>query len=105
MDVCINKPFKAILRKCWVSYSTIKLPAPTRQDMVDWIEKALNYLLEDPEIVIRFFDVCGIASTDPKKVRSAPFYQGCMEKAIANLNMDSLEDEEEDPFDLLDEDP
>ena len=51
-------------------------------------------------MVSRSFDVCGIASTDPKKVRSAPFYQGCIEKATANLNMDSLEDEEEDPFDL-----
>ena len=32
--------------------STIKLPAPTRQDMVDWIEKAHNYLLEDPDLSI-----------------------------------------------------
>ena len=53
-------------------------------------------------MVSRSFDVCGIASMDPKMVHSAPFYQECMEigKATANLNMDSLEDEEEDPFDL-----
>ena len=40
---------------------------------------------------------------DPKKVRSAPFYQGCMEigKATENLNMDNLEDEEEDTFDSM----
>ena len=47
MDVCINKPFKAILRKCWVTYISkiieqmpattpddFKLPPPSRQDMV-----------------------------------------------------------------------
>ena len=55
MDVCINKPFKAILRKCWVEHvnkavekmstptpSDYKLPPPTRQDMVDWVEKAFQ---------------------------------------------------------------
>ena len=48
MDVCINKPLKAILRKCWVNYISkliekmpattpddFKLPPPSRQDMVD----------------------------------------------------------------------
>jgi len=55
MDVCINNPFKAILRKCWVEHvskavekiptltsNDYKLPPPSRQDMVDWVEKAYN---------------------------------------------------------------
>ena len=53
MDVCINKPFKAILPKCWVNHISkiieqmpattpddFKLPPPSRQDMVDWVEEA-----------------------------------------------------------------
>ena len=51
MDVCINKPFKAILRKCWVEHVSkviekmpepsskpdFKLPPPSKQDIVDFI--------------------------------------------------------------------
>ena len=57
MDVCINKPFKAILRKFWVEHvnkavekmpspspSYYKLPQPTRQDMVDWVEKVFQII-------------------------------------------------------------
>ena len=54
MDVCINKPFKAILQRCWVEHvfkaiekmptppptSDYKLPPPTRQDIIDWVEEA-----------------------------------------------------------------
>ena len=55
MDVCINKPFKGILRKCWVNYISkiieqmpattpddFKLPPPSRQDMVDWVGRHTN---------------------------------------------------------------
>ena len=51
MDVCINKPFKAILPKCWMEYVSeminkehVQLPPPSREDMVDWVEKAFNYI-------------------------------------------------------------
>ena len=58
MDVCINKPFKAILRKCWVNYissvvetlpdasqhPSYKIPTPTRQQKVDWVKEAFDYL-------------------------------------------------------------
>ena len=47
MDVCNNKPF--ILRKCWVEYVAEmieekhdQIPPPSRQHMVDWVEKAYN---------------------------------------------------------------
>ena len=53
MDVCISKPFKAILRKCWVEYVSviinkehIQLSPPSRQDMVDWVEKAFKDTLK-----------------------------------------------------------
>ena len=54
MDVCINKPFKAILRKCWVEYVSemiskehAQLPPPSRQNMVHWVEKAFKYISND----------------------------------------------------------
>ena len=65
MDVYLNKPFKAILRKCWVNYissvvetfpdasqySSFKIPTPTRQQMVDWMKKAYDYLTRNQETV------------------------------------------------------
>ena len=110
MDVCINKPFKAILRKCWVEHvnkavekmstptpSDYKLPPPTRQDMVDWVEKAFQIISDDKDMIMKSFDVCGITTTDPSKVRSGEFYSKCMEKAITILDSDDTED---DPFTL-----
>ena len=58
MDVCLIKPFKVILQKCWVNYissvvetfpdtsqgPSFKIPTPARQQMVDWVKEAFNYL-------------------------------------------------------------
>ena len=45
------------------------------------------------------FDVCGITTTNPAKVRSGDFYAKCMEKAKSILdNNDSDTDTEDDPF-------
>ena len=82
MDVCLNKPFKAILRKCWVNYissvvesfsdasqyPSFKIPTPTRQQMVDWVKKAFNYLTRNQEMVKHSFEICGITVSDTKKV-------------------------------------
>ena len=52
MNVYLNKPFKPLLRRCWVKYaasvaesfpdansnSSFKLPVPTRQNMIDWVK-------------------------------------------------------------------
>ena len=65
IDVCLNKPFKAVLRKCWVNYissvvetfpdasqdPSFKIPTPTRQQMVDWVKEALDYLTRNQEMV------------------------------------------------------
>ena len=75
MDVCINKPFKANLRKCWVGYvakmideKDDQIPSPSRQHMFDWVEEAYNAISSDIGMVKRSFDVCGITSTDKNKV-------------------------------------
>lgn len=47
-------------------------------------------------MVKRSFEVCGITSSDPVKIRDGAFYQKCIEKAQDELDMD--EDENDDPF-------
>ena len=89
MDVCLNKPFKAILRKCWVNYISSaveafpdasqdsKIPTPTWQQMVDWVKEAFDYLTRNQEKVKHSFGVCGITVSDTEKVRNADFYKQC----------------------------
>ena len=100
MDVCINKPFKAILRKCWVEYVSeminkehVQLPPPSHQDMVDWLEKALNCISNNTQMFSRSFDVCSITTTDSSKVRSGSFYKSCMVNASKHLQNDEEEDD------------
>ena len=44
------------------------------------------------------FEVCGISSSDPQKVRNGKFYKECMEKALGDLNDEDLDESEKDPF-------
>ena len=44
------------------------------------------------------FEVCGISSSDPQKVRNDKFYKECMEKALGDLSDEDLDESEEDPF-------
>ena len=48
-------------------------------------------------MVRRSFEVCGITSSDPEKVRSGEFFQKCMEKVQDSLNADK-DDEKDYPF-------
>ena len=80
MDACINKTFKVILRKCWVEYVSemtnkerVQLSHRSHQDMVDWVEKAFNYISSDTQMFIRSFHICGINTADSSKVRNGPF--------------------------------
>ena len=49
-------------------------------------------------MVMRSFDVCGITTSDPAKVRSGSFYEKCMRNAKNIIEANELEDE--DPFEL-----
>ena len=102
MDVCLNKPFKAILRKCWVNYisnasqdPSFKIPTPTRQQMVDWVKKAFDYLTRNQEMVKHSFEVCGITVSDNEKVRNADCYRRCMKDALESLG-NEVEEEDDD---------
>lgn len=92
MDVCINKPFKAILRKYWLEYVSEMIdedhgtiPPPSRQDMVDWVEKAYNAISSDVNMVKRYFDVCGITTSDTSKVRNGKFHEKVVWKMPTNI--------------------
>ena len=111
MDVCISKPFKAILGKCWVNYISkiieqmpvttpddFKFPPPSRQDMIDWVEEAYKLISSDKDMVIRSFDVCGITTSNPAKVRSGSLNEKCMRNAKSIIEANELECE--DPFEL-----
>ena len=117
MDVFLNKPFKAVSRRCWVTYvanvvesfpdansdSSFKLPVSTRQNMIDWVKKGYDSLVQDQGMVKKSFEVCGISSTDTGKVRNGDFFKQCMEKALRNLEADEGNDIGEDPFELYDQ--
>ena len=98
MDVCISKPFKAILCKCWVTYISkiIEQMPATAPD--DWVEEVYRLISSDKDMVKRSFDVCGITTSDPAKVRSGSFYDKCMRNAKSVIEANELEDE--DQFEL-----
>ena len=73
-----------------------KLPPASQQDMIDWVEEAYKLISSDKDMVMRSFDVCGITTSDPAKVRS--FYEKCMRNAKSIIEANELEDE--DPFEL-----
>ena len=115
--MCLNKPFKAVLRRYWVKYvasavesfpdaisdSSFKLPVPARQNMIDWVKEGYDSLVQDQEMVKKSSEVCGISFTDTGKVRNGNFFKQYMEKALQNLEADEGNDIDEDPFELYDQ--
>ena len=101
MDVCLNKPFKAILKKYRVNYisSVVKIPTPTRQQMVDWVKEAFDYLTLNKEMFKHSFEVCRITVSDTEKVGNTDFYKRCMKDALESLG-NEVEEEDDDPFTL-----
>ena len=59
--------------------------APVRQDMLGRVEKSFNYSSVDSNMASKSFHVCGITLMYSRKVCSASFYQGCMEKTTAKF--------------------
>ena len=49
-------------------------------------------------MIVRGFDVCGITSTDPSKVRNDMFYQNIMKKVLEEMKDYSEELIDDDPF-------
>ena len=67
--------------------------------MIGWVDAAYQNLSLNPTSIQNSFEVRGITSSDPQKVRKNEFYQLCMEKALADL--EEPEKDDKDPFDSL----
>lgn len=72
--VCLNKPFKNSLRNSWQQYmidetdklqetDNIKIPPPSRQHIVDWVETAWRAIAQKKDQVAKSFLVTGISNT------------------------------------------
>ena len=73
LDVSINKPIKTSMRASWTEYiqaeskllvskEITKLRPPTKQDIIDWLEKAVNNVGKRRELVAHSFKVIGISN-------------------------------------------
>ena len=47
----------------------VQLLPTSRQEMVDWLEKAFSFISNDTQMVSRSLDVCGITTTDSSNAR------------------------------------
>ena len=116
LDVCINKPFKCVLRNCWEDYvvdivtnlseeeqnsDKFRLTSPFRQAIVNWVAEGFSYLQAHPEMKEKYFSVCGITTHNPQKVRNDKFLRSIMQNVNEKVHEEEeglLEECEEDPF-------
>ena len=112
--MCINRPFKGVLRNSWEEYvgnivtnlteteqqsESFELPPPSRQDIVNWIAEGIEYLKKHPKMIKGSFSVCGITTTDQNKIRNDEFLKQIMQSVNEKLlnNEEQILDDE-DPF-------
>ena len=115
LDVCINKPFKGVLRNCCEDYvadivtnlleeeqnsGKFKLPSPSRQAIINWVAEDFSYLQSHPEMIEKSFSVYGIRTHNLQKVRNDEFLRSIMQ----NVN-EKIHEEEEGLLEKCDEDP
>lgn len=72
LDVSINKPFKAELRKEWTAYMRTasqklsvgeKVKAATKELVIKWLENACDYISSNRTLIMKSFLVCGISNS------------------------------------------
>ncbi len=77
LDVCLNKPFKGVLRQRWIQYIDAqvasasaspeappnKLKTAPKETICDWIKDGLDYLKDHNDNVKKSFLVCGITNS------------------------------------------
>ena len=59
--------------------------------------KGYDYLVSKKEMVRRAFEVCGVVTTDPSKVRNDEFHVNIMKEVVDELKYWEAE-EDDDPF-------
>lgn len=107
LDVCLNKPFKSILRRKWVEFidsqvatdlNPEKLTAASKQKCCEWIREGVDYIQDHEEMVKKAFLVCGISNA----LDGSQNHLISCSKQLPNLELPYL-DESNNPF-LDDED-
>lgn len=72
LNVSLNKPFKSYVKQYWSDYvieqsswlpTQKKLKPPQKQNVSSWISPGLKQLQKKPDMVVRSFQACGIASS------------------------------------------
>ena len=115
LDVCINKPFKGVLCKCWEDYvadivtnlleeeqnsEKFKLPSPSREAVINWVAEGFSYLQSHPEMMEKYFSVCGVTTQNPRKMTNDKFLRSIMQNVNQKIHEEEelLEECDEDPF-------
>ena len=72
LDVSINKPLMSELRRSWTGYirdaskvgrdTGERVKSASKETVVNWIESAVNSLIERPDMVRKSFKACGISN-------------------------------------------
>ena len=67
--------------------------------VVDWVQQGYTYLLEKRKMIKRGFEMCGVTSNDPERVRNESFYKEIMARVQEKLkSYDEDELVNNDPF-------
>ena len=107
LDVCVNKPFKQLLKASWAQYlkravsSTqdgTKVKTATRQEVTDWIVSAWQAMKEKRELIRKSFQVCALIESSPSVVRKDDVVRRALEKVQKELQQDVEDFDTEDPF-------
>jgi len=107
LDVCVNKPFKQLLKASWAQYlkravsSTqdgTKVKTATRQEVTDWIVSAWQAMKEKRELIRKSFQVCALKESRPSFVRKDDVVRRALEKVQKELQQDVEDFDTEDPF-------
>ena len=103
LDVCLNKPFKSLLRGCWQEYidslvsndpDLKKLKTASKETICQWVQKGLDDLRKKEKIVKKSFLVCGLSNaldgSENKLIRCA--------KELLTMQLPYVDESDDDPF-------
>ena len=70
LDVSLNKPFKDVARHQWIEFITScteatksgNLKPASKEKIVAWVKKGMEYLKEHPDMIKKAFLVCGLSN-------------------------------------------
>lgn len=118
LDVCLNKPFKSLLRHSWQNYMLSeteklekqnlkdKIPPPSRQVIVNWVEDAWISIKSRKDAIAKSFLVTGISNAfgrwEEEMIRNDDLRKQIEEQLTAvfgSNQLSSITRADEDPFD------